>query len=279
MWPRLRNKLRYLFRADRIDRDLEQELDFHRDMLTEDQERLGQSHGTAVLTARRKLGNTALMTEYSRDAWIISWLDTLVRDVRYALRSFAKNPAFTTVALLTLALGIGANTAIFRVVDAVMLRSLPAQRPEELLAIRGSSSYWRFEQIRDRNQVFSATAGARPLTAATLSSGDQPLGKATTQLVTGNYFSVLGVNTILGRSITPDDDRAPGAGPVAVISYGFWQRAFGGSRDVLGRTIRVSDGAIGGGTSGFESAPGTAGVARGVSRRRRRRICRGWNRC
>src|ERR1043165_1957636 len=159
MWTRLRNKLRYLVGADRIDRDLKEELDIHRDMLVEDERREGHPPGTAALNARRRMGNTALMTEYARDAWIVAWLDTLVRDVRYALRSFVKNPAFTSIAVLTLALGIGANTAIFRLVDTVMLRALPVQRPEQLLVIRGSFSYWRFEQIRDRNEVFSATVG------------------------------------------------------------------------------------------------------------------------
>jgi predicted permease len=252
---RLWNKLRYLVGGDRIDRDLAQELELHRDMLTEDQERLGYSHATAVLNARRKMGNTALMADYARDAWIVAWFHTLVRDLRYALRSFARNPGFTTVVLLTLALGIGANTAIFRLVDAVMLRPLPVQRPQELLVVRGSFSYWQFEQIRDRNQVFDGTIGLKTLTAATLSAGDQPIGKATTELVTGNYFQVLGVTPVLGRPIVPDDDRAVGAGPVAVISHGLWRRAFGGSPDVLGRTIRVSDGVIGGGTSGFEPPP------------------------
>ena len=155
MWTRLRNKLRYLLGGGRIDRELAQELDFHREMLTEDQERRGYSRGTAMLNARRKMGNTTLMTEHSRDAWIVAWLDTLMRDVRYALRSFARNPGFTLVALLTLALGIGANTAIFRLVDTIMLRILPVQHPEELLPIRGTFSYWRFEQIHDRNEVFS----------------------------------------------------------------------------------------------------------------------------
>ena len=121
MWARLRNKLRYLMRGSRIDEDLARELDFHRDMLVRDEEQLGRSRETALLNARRKMGNTTLMTEHSRDAWIISWFDTLVRDIRYALRSFARNPAFTAVALLTLALGIGANAAIFRLVDTVML--------------------------------------------------------------------------------------------------------------------------------------------------------------
>ena len=93
MLVRLRNKLRYLLGGGRIDRDLAQELDFHREMLTEDQERLGHSHGAAVLNARRKMGNTTLMTEYSRDAWIVVWIDTLARDLRYAVRSFARQPA------------------------------------------------------------------------------------------------------------------------------------------------------------------------------------------
>jgi predicted permease len=252
MWTELRNRIRYLVGGSRIDRDLAQELEFHRDMLTADQERLGYSHETALLNARRKMGNTTLMTEYSRDAWIVSWLDTLNHDVRYALRSFARNPGFALVAIATLALGIGANTAIFRLVDAVMLRALPVQHPEQLLAIRGSFSYWRFEQLRDRNEVFGATVGVRAIDDVTLTSADQPLGRATMELVSGNYFGVLGVQPILGRPIAPDDDRAAGAGPVAVISYGLWQRAFAGSNDVLGRTMTLRAGLVGGGTSGFE---------------------------
>ena len=156
--------------------------------------------------------------------------------------------------MLTLALGIGANTAIFRLVDTILLRSLPVDRPGELLAIRGTFSYFRFEQLRDRNDVFSAVFGARALGKVTISADGQPLGQPTTELVSGNYFSLLGVRPILGRAIAPDDDRAVGAGPVAVISYGLWQRAFAGSPAVLGRTLRLRDGSIGGGTSGFEPA-------------------------
>lgn len=252
MWARLRNKLRYLMRGSRIDEDLARELDFHRDMLVRDEEQLGRSRETALLNARRKMGNTTLMTEHSRDAWIISWFDTLVRDIRYALRSFARNPGFTAVALLTLALGIGANAAIFRLVDTVMLRALPVERPEELLAIRATFSYWRFEQMRDRNEVFDGVIGARIVPDVTLTTDAQPLGTAAVELVTGNYFSLLGVRPVLGRPITPDDDRAAGAGPVAVISHGLWTRAFAGSTDVLGRTIRLRGGQAGGGTSGFE---------------------------
>jgi len=252
IWKRFLSKLRYLASGNRIDRDLVHELNFHQDMLTADQERLGYSRETALLNARRKMGNTTLMTEYSRDAWIVAWFDALKRDLRYAVRSFIRYPGFTAVALATLALGIGANTAIFGLVDVVMLRSLPVNRPEELLAVRGSFSYWRFEQLRDRNDVFSGVIAARAFDDVTVTSGSQPLGRVTAELVSGNYFDVLGVKPSRGRSITPDDDRAAGAGPVAVISYGFWQRAFAGSPEALGRTIALRAGLVGGGTSGFE---------------------------
>src|SRR5258706_11643887 len=101
-------------------------------MLAEDRRWLGFGYEASVLHARRRMGNTTVMTEYSRDAWIIAWLDTLLRDIRYALRSSARNPAFTLVAVLTLALGIGANAAIFQLLDTVMLRILPVERPQEL---------------------------------------------------------------------------------------------------------------------------------------------------
>lgn len=149
MFRRLRNKLRYLIGGRAIDEDIQRELDFHHDMLVEDEEKLGRSHSTAVLNARRRMGNTTVTTEYARDAWIVGWVDALVRDVRYAVRSFGRYPAFTLIALLTLALGIGANAAIFRLVDTVLLRALPVRHPEELVVLRANMSYWFFEQFRD----------------------------------------------------------------------------------------------------------------------------------
>src|SRR5258706_8220309 len=143
------------------------------------------------------MGNSTVMTEFSRDAWIFGWFDTLVRDPRYALRSFARNPGFTLVAVLTLALGIGANAAIFQLVDTVVLRVLPVQQPQELLTIRRTFSYWQFEQLRDRNEVFSGIIGARTLQSGTLTADDQPLGHGSIELVTGNYFPLLGVQTVL----------------------------------------------------------------------------------
>jgi predicted permease len=254
MFTRLRSKLRYLVHGRRIDDDVAREVAFHRDMLVEDEERLGRTHEAAVLNARRRMGNTTLMVESAREAWIVSWFDALVCDARYALRSFARYPAFTSVALLTLALGIGANAAIFRLVDTVLLRALPVRHPEGLVALRANTSYWFFEQLRDRNSVFSDVIGVRTLVSATLTSNNQPLGATKTELVTGNYFDFLGVKPVLGRPLMKTDDVA-GAPPVAVIGYGLWRRAFGGSPSVLGRTIRASHGAIGGNTSGFEPDP------------------------
>lgn len=257
MFTRLRNKLRYLIGGRAIDEDVQRELEFHRDMLVADEKKLGRSHATAVLIAQRRLGNTTLMTDYARDAWIVGWVDALARDVRYAMRSFGRYPAFTSIALLTLGLGIGANAAIFRLVDTVLLRALPVRHPEGLVAVRATTSYWFFEQFRDRNTVFSGVIGVRTLSSARLTSDNQPLGTTKTELVTGNYFDVLGVTPVLGRPLMKTDDVV-GAPPVAVIGCGLWQRAFGRSPSVLGRTIRVSDGVISGNTSGFEPEPPAA---------------------
>ena len=253
MLSRLRSKLAYLFRDRQIDRDLAEELDIHRQMLEADRERAGFTQEAAASSARRQMGNVTLAREDAREAWLIAWLDTIVRDVRYCLRVFARNPGFTTVALLTLALGIGANTAIFRVVDAVLLRSLPVRNPGELLVLRGQVSYPRFERIRDRNPVFAGVFGSYMLRDAEVSADGRSLGRMSAELVSGNYFSLLGVDTVLGRPLTANDDRAPESSPVAVISHGLWERAFGKSPDVLGRTVRVSQGGVGNfGTSGFE---------------------------
>src|SRR5262245_3900325 len=253
MLTRFRSQVRYLLTGKLIDRALAQEIEFHRDMLARDERRLGRSPEMAMANATRRMGNTTLMREYAREAWLIGWLDALARDARYALRSFARYPAFTIVALLTLALGIGANAAIFRLVDTVLLRSLPVEKPEELATVgRGSYSYWRFERIRDGNGVFTGVAGTRVVNDVTITGENQRLGNASVELVSGNYFSLLGVTPAIGAPITPNDDRAPGAGTVAVISHGLWQRAFGGSPDVLGRTIRLKGGMAGGATSGFE---------------------------
>jgi putative ABC transport system permease protein len=170
-------------------------------------------------------------------------MTTLLQDLRYGIRMLAKNPGFTAVAVLTLALGIGANTAIFSAINVVLLRTLPVSHPEELVTLRWESPhnvtdylpYPLFDRLRQDNEVLAGMFGFHGLRLATNFAGRQ--GLAAGQLVSGNYFSVLGVKTIIGRRFTAEEDRVPGGAPFAVISYGYWKRQFGLDPSVVGKSI------------------------------------------
>jgi predicted permease len=171
---------------------------------------------------------------------------TLLQDLRYGLRVMLKSKAFTAVAVLSLALGIGANTTIFSLVNATLLRQLPVQDPARLVylysGVTGDPysrfSYPDFAEMREQNQVFSGLAAFGGISAS-LNAEDETdiVGGA---IVTGNYFDVLGVRAALGRTISPDDDRTPGAHPVVVLSHGLWQRRFGGDRGIINRQITLN---------------------------------------
>lgn len=173
-------------------------------------------------------------------------MQTLLQDVRFGFRMLRKHPGFSLIAILTLALGIGANTAIFSVVDAVLLKSLPVKDPAQLVLLSHTNSdkhsesfsYSNYEQIRDQNQVLSGVLAYYPL-RLTVGVDGQPEPALNGQLVTGNYYQVLGVNARLGRVFTLEDDRQPGAHPVCVISHGYWQRRFGSDPRIVGRTIHL----------------------------------------
>ncbi len=170
-------------------------------------------------------------------------MGNLWQDVRYAARMLAKAPAFTAVAILSLALGIGANSAIFGIMDAVLLKLLPVRSPEELVVVgwataRGSGygfSHPLYEGLRKEGASLVDMAGHGSV-ALSLSAGGQS-ERVMGEIVSGNYFSMLGVQPIAGRLFTTDDDRTPGAHPVAVVSHGFWQRRFGGDPGLIGRQI------------------------------------------
>ncbi len=244
MFGELWRKGVYLFDRRRFERDLEEELQFH-------VEHMQAAHGNQY-SARRKFGNTAILKEASREMWGWSSLERLFRDIRYALRQLSANPGFASVAILSLALGIGANTAIFTLIDHVMLRLLPVSHPEELTVIRGIRSYPQFEQVRDRNQVFSATIGTHFMQEMDVKIEGGASARAVGEMVSGNYFPELGVGAAIGRTILPEDDRSAESGPVAVISNGYWKRAFGGSADVLGKTIQVRNARSDIGTDGLD---------------------------
>jgi predicted permease len=176
--------------------------------------------------------------------------DEIVQDIRFALRHLIKNPGFTCVAVLSLALGIGANTAIFSLVDAVMVKMLPVRNPEQLVALdsftqRGEQrdfSYPLFIYLRDRKSSFSGVFAASDGTSrmATKMPSSDDTQQAEVQMVSGEYFQVLGVDALVGRLLTPEDD-ATGANQVAVLSYNFWQRRLAGDFSVIGQTIRVRE--------------------------------------
>jgi predicted permease len=185
-------------------------------------------------------------------------MGTLLQDLQYALRLLRKSPAFTAVAVLTLALGIGANTAIFSLVNAVMLKMLPVKDPGQLVVVGDptdvhsrhmgdptvvSFSYPLYRDINQGNSVFSGmlASGEAHRLRVTGDSVGEIADNATGVLVSGNYFSVLGVNALYGRVITPEDDSAPGANPVAVVSYGFWKNKLGENPNMIGQTVRINN--------------------------------------
>jgi len=175
---------------------------------------------------------------------------TLAQDLRYALRILVTSPAFTMVVVLTLALGIGANTAIFSLTDQVLLRQLPVRSPEQLVILdgpgafqgrtfnNGTFSYPMYRDFRDQNTVFDGVI-ARFGTPLTMSSQGQS-ERVSGELVTGNYFDVLGVRAAIGRTFTPDDDRTPGGHSIAMLSHNYWTRRFAGNPGVLNQTITLN---------------------------------------
>lgn len=166
---------------------------------------------------------------------------TLWQDVRLGLRRLSKSRSFTFVAIMSLALGIGANASIFSLLNVVMLRPLPVERPDELVAVDGlgSVSYPNYKDFRDRNTVLSALAAYRfaPMSLAQGGSNERIWG----YLATGNYFQMLGVPAVRGRVFTPEDDRAAGAHSVVVLSHRFWRSKFNADAELVGKIISLNN--------------------------------------
>jgi predicted permease len=224
-------------RRRRREADLERELQAHLDLEAAEQ---GDS-----ASARRALGNIALIQQATRETWGWAWLDRLTADLRFATRLLRRNPGFTAVAALSLALGIGANTAIFTLMDALLWKLLPVQDPASLLflgkqldqGIDPSFYYETYDRLRREQPFFRDLAAYSPVRLNIDTGGDSE--SCMGQLVSGNYFSVLGITPIAGRVFTPDDDRTPGAHPVAVISEQYWERRFARAPDVVGRSVHI----------------------------------------
>jgi predicted permease len=252
-----------MFGRKRNPRDFRAEIEAHIEIETERLRAQGLGEEEARTAARLAFGNVALAEErfYEAGRWL--WWDHLRADVVYGLRMLAKNPGFTVIAVLTLALGIGANTAIFTVIEAALLRALPVSQPGQLVLLtdpnmhghsyggegagpRELLEYSEFEYLRDHNDVFSGIFAAdsslpqlpvRLSSAGRGSSGQNDTARV--RLVSGDYFATLGIHAWRGRTFTASVDRARGASPLAVISYAFWQRRFNLDPSALGQTIEI----------------------------------------
>lgn len=193
----------------------------------------------AQIAGRSEAGNLTRAAEQARAVRGWAWLENLWRDARYAVRLLLRQPGFTAVTVLSLGLGIGANAAIFSLIDRVLWRQLPVRAPESLTGIGTDQSYATFLQYHDRfGEAFEGVFATTGSTERDLSTGGEPVA-GRVELVTGEYFPVLGVPAAIGRTILPDDDARAHPATVAVLSYPYWQRAFGGDPAVLGRTLRV----------------------------------------
>ncbi|HEX8802115.1 MAG TPA: ABC transporter permease, partial [Terriglobales bacterium] len=239
-----------IFRRNRLDDELDEELSAYAELLSAEKMKSGMSSSDAYWAARREMGGVDQIRQGVRDIRAGALLERIAQDVRFGVRTLAKNPAFTLVAAATLALGIGANTAMFSLLDQIVLRLLPVKQPERLLKVTkqgnnyGNSygadriSWPMFEDLRNRNQVFSDMFCRFPATV-TLGYGDRP-AQVMAELVSGRYFSALGVEAALGRTIAPEDDMVPDSHPVVVLSYSFWQSYFNRDRTIVGRSIAIN---------------------------------------
>jgi macrolide transport system ATP-binding/permease protein len=237
-----------LFNKRRKDDELADEIAGHIQMHIEDNLRLGMTREEARRQAMIKLGGLESTKEAYREQRGLPLLDTIWQDIRYGARQLRKNPGFTAVAVLTLALGIGANTALFTAIDTIMFRPLPARDPAKLVFVANGRdkdfSFPFYERLRaalTSMEGFSAAQYRAPRRELVLTGADSVAQEISAQGVTGNFFGVLGVPPLLGRTLVEEDDRKGAAEPVVVISHALWVRQFAGDPAVIGRNIRLDN--------------------------------------
>jgi predicted permease len=241
---RFLQRLRTAVKRRRLNRDLEDEVAFHLAMRAGDNRAAGLDNEEAGYRARRQFGNPTMLKERTRELWTFASLETVWQDVRYGARILRNSPGFAIVAVLTLALGIGANTAIFSVVKAVLLDSLPYREPDRLVTLAAGDaetpnpvkvSYAEAEDLKTRSRSLQKIALYRGWTPSSSPQGGAP-GMVFGLRVTRNFFDLLGVSPHLGRGFLPEEDR-PDRWHVVVLSYPYWIRQFGGNENVVGQTM------------------------------------------
>ncbi len=240
-------RLRGMLRRERLDQDLDEELRAHLEMRAADNVAAGMSPGQARQEAQKRFGNTTLLKEDTREVDIVGWLDEAARDFRHALRMLLRNPGFTVVAVLTLALGIGANTAIFSIINSVLLHPLPYHDPDNLVMVWESNSQHpkphntvsppNFLDWQSRNTVFSSMAFVFDERDNLTGNGEPQ--EVVVQDVSANFFSLLGVDPIIGPGFTPENGQ-PGHANVVILSYGLWKERFAGAPAIVGKSILLN---------------------------------------
>ena len=243
------------FERQRRDADLSVEIAHHIAQEIDDNVARGLSPEDARAAALRKFGNRRAVREAVYDRNSIGWLEIVLQDLRYALRQLRLRPGFAFAAIASLSLGIGANTAIFTLVDQILLRMLPVQDPRQLVQLRlegvrpggnwgdglHTFPYPTYLALRDRNTVFSGLTGQRVESISLLDEiGGGAAALVTVAMVGGNYFDVFGVRPHLGRMLTPNDDRDVNGSPLAVLQYDFWQSQYQGRASIVGESIRLN---------------------------------------
>src|SRR5215472_1955156 len=246
-WRNLRDRI-----SGHTDQDLDRELRAHLEAEVEEQQESGLAAEEARYAARRALGNTTLVKEEVREMWAWASVERLIQDLRYAVRVLRRAPVFTAVALLSITLGIAANTTVFSLIDAMWFRTLPVRAPEQLVRVyvwglpkgarnpeMDSFSWPLYDAVRHRATVLQdlvAHYSTAPLQVAAGGETNEVQGA----VVSANYFPMLGIRPALGRFFLPEEDQVRGRDAVTVISTALWQRRFGGHPAVIGRAIKIN---------------------------------------
>jgi predicted permease len=239
------------FRRERLESDLERELRYHVDHRIADFIAGGLPEDEARRRAVLEIGGVPQIQEEVRDVWLARWLRDFVYDMRFSARSYLRTPAFSLTAILSFALGIGATTAIYSLVDQVVLHSLPVRQPERLVLVDwegdpagGGFGSWNLmsyplcRELQTQDRIFEGVL-CRAATTVNLTAAADPQPVAA-ELVSGTYFSVLGVGPALGRVLGTDDDQTPGTSPFVVLNHDYWQARFAGDPAVVGRSILIN---------------------------------------
>jgi predicted permease len=261
-FPEFLSRLSATLGPRRLDRDLDDELQFHIERRTDELIAKGMAPEEARHEAARRFGNRTSLKERAHDRDVLVWLETALQDVRYALRTLRRNPGFAATAILSLALGIGANTAIFSLIDALLLRWLPVRDPQQLVEVMifqngkrsDSFSYPAVRALAEQKQIFSGLCGFSSLI---FNVGPRDAVERTPGAwVSGEYYETLGLQPAMGRLLRRDDDQ-PGAAPVAVITDEYWQRKFNRDPQAVGRAILIEGASV---TIVGVSPPGFSGA-------------------